>query len=135
LVLRNEVMESDVDLHEIARMTDGFSGSDLKELCRAAALLRVKELGNALSSSGYLKNNHSNGSNNGEESNSRNRHESSSDTDSTKSSACSSTFSTFSQHHINSLRSLRMDDFYAAIHKMKESKVLTSSGQNVIGLD
>lgn len=32
-----------MDLLEIAKDTDGFSGSDLKEMCRDAALLCVRE--------------------------------------------------------------------------------------------
>lgn len=32
-----------VNLHEVARNTDGFSGSDLKEMCRDAALLCVRD--------------------------------------------------------------------------------------------
>jgi len=43
-VLRMEKVGEDVDIWRIAKLTDGFSGSDLRELCRAAALLRVKEL-------------------------------------------------------------------------------------------
>ncbi|ETE66294.1 ATPase family AAA domain-containing protein 1 [Ophiophagus hannah] len=36
-----------VDLLEVAKETDGFSGSDLKEMCRDAALLCVREYVNA----------------------------------------------------------------------------------------
>lgn len=36
-------MDRHVDLLEIAKDTDGFSGSDLKEMCRDAALLCVRE--------------------------------------------------------------------------------------------
>jgi SpoVK/Ycf46/Vps4 family AAA+-type ATPase len=45
LVLGTEELE-DIDLDTIANITDGFSGSDLKELCRTAAMFRVKELSN-----------------------------------------------------------------------------------------
>ena len=36
-------MSNDVDFTSVARMTEGLSGSDLKELCRLAAMLRVRE--------------------------------------------------------------------------------------------
>jgi len=43
LLLRDEPLAEDVDLDELARITHGYSGSDLKELCRAAAMLPVRE--------------------------------------------------------------------------------------------
>ncbi|XP_029465668.1 ATPase family AAA domain-containing protein 1 isoform X1 [Rhinatrema bivittatum] len=43
LILKNENVDKRVDLQEIAKETDGFSGSDLKEMCRDAALLCVRE--------------------------------------------------------------------------------------------
>ncbi|OCT69840.1 outer mitochondrial transmembrane helix translocase isoform X2 [Xenopus laevis] len=43
LILRNERVDSHVDLQEIASSSDGFSGSDLKEMCRDAALLCVRD--------------------------------------------------------------------------------------------
>ncbi|KAJ6657758.1 hypothetical protein lerEdw1_001945, partial [Lerista edwardsae] len=39
----NQPVDRHVDLLEIAKDTDGFSGSDLKEMCRDAALLCVRE--------------------------------------------------------------------------------------------
>lgn len=36
-------MSDDVDMEHIAKLTDGFSGSDLRELCRNAALYRVRD--------------------------------------------------------------------------------------------
>lgn len=36
-------VESAVNLCEIAKETDGFSGSDLREMCRDAALLCVRD--------------------------------------------------------------------------------------------
>lgn len=47
LVLENEVISEDVNIEEIAKLTDGFSGSDLRELCRNAALYRVRDYCNA----------------------------------------------------------------------------------------
>lgn len=42
-----------VDLLEVAQETDGFSGSDLKEMCRDAALLCVREYVNSTSEERY----------------------------------------------------------------------------------
>uniref|UniRef100_A0A8C2GAT1 Outer mitochondrial transmembrane helix translocase n=1 Tax=Cyprinus carpio TaxID=7962 RepID=A0A8C2GAT1_CYPCA len=41
LILKNE--DTAVDFGEIAKQTDGFSGSDLREMCRDAALLCVRD--------------------------------------------------------------------------------------------
>lgn len=37
-------MKSDVDLDQLAKMTEGFSGSDLKNLCVAAAYQPIREI-------------------------------------------------------------------------------------------
>uniref|UniRef100_H0Z3L3 Outer mitochondrial transmembrane helix translocase n=1 Tax=Taeniopygia guttata TaxID=59729 RepID=H0Z3L3_TAEGU len=47
LILKNENVDSHVDLLQVAKETDGFSGSDLKEMCRDAALLCVREYVNS----------------------------------------------------------------------------------------
>ncbi|KAF7649828.1 hypothetical protein LDENG_00135400, partial [Lucifuga dentata] len=44
LILENESVEASVDLASVAMETDGFSGSDLREVCRDAALLCVRDL-------------------------------------------------------------------------------------------
>ncbi|KAF9532249.1 hypothetical protein CPB83DRAFT_847511 [Crepidotus variabilis] len=43
ILLRDEFLDNDVDVHALSRKTDGFSGSDLKHLCVSAALDSVKE--------------------------------------------------------------------------------------------
>ncbi|XP_066520001.1 outer mitochondrial transmembrane helix translocase isoform X2 [Hoplias malabaricus] len=43
LILHNENVAAAVDLCEIAKETEGFSGSDLREMCRDAALLCVRD--------------------------------------------------------------------------------------------
>lgn len=43
LILDNERVESEVDLASVAQDTEGFSGSDLREMCRDAALLCVRD--------------------------------------------------------------------------------------------
>ncbi|XP_076318256.1 no mitochondrial derivative isoform X2 [Tachypleus tridentatus] len=43
LILINEMVCEDVSVSDVAKMTGGFSGSDLRELCRIAALYRVRD--------------------------------------------------------------------------------------------
>jgi SpoVK/Ycf46/Vps4 family AAA+-type ATPase len=43
LVLQAEQVALDVDYNQIGKVTDGFSGSDLRELCRHAAIYRVRD--------------------------------------------------------------------------------------------
>ncbi|XP_014368175.2 outer mitochondrial transmembrane helix translocase isoform X2 [Papilio machaon] len=44
LILRSEPVANDIDYRRLASATEGFSGSDLHELCRQAAVYRVREL-------------------------------------------------------------------------------------------
>ncbi|GAB4829873.1 hypothetical protein Ancab_019519 [Ancistrocladus abbreviatus] len=44
VILAKEELVSDVDLEAIANMTDGYSGSDLKNLCVAAAHRPIREI-------------------------------------------------------------------------------------------
>uniref|UniRef100_A0A3Q4NBB7 Outer mitochondrial transmembrane helix translocase n=1 Tax=Neolamprologus brichardi TaxID=32507 RepID=A0A3Q4NBB7_NEOBR len=44
LILENERVDPLIDLSHIARETEGFSGSDLKEICRKAVLLCVRDI-------------------------------------------------------------------------------------------
>lgn len=43
LILKDENLDPKIDLSKVAEETEHFSGSDLKELCRVAAMIRVKE--------------------------------------------------------------------------------------------
>lgn len=43
-VLRMERVSECVNMLRLAKLTEGFSGSDLRELCRSAAINRVKEM-------------------------------------------------------------------------------------------
>lgn len=47
LILKNEPVAPDVDKNALAQCTEGFSGSDLREMCRNASVFRVRD---------YLKN-------------------------------------------------------------------------------
>lgn len=118
-------LDRDVNLEKVAELTEDFSGSDLREMYRAAAMIRVKEYAHdhpelfdfinnpsasastTSSNENYsLINDGSNGDSNGD-SNSSN------------------------------LRSIRMNDFVKVINKMIESRGLLGigNGQSVIGID
>ncbi|XP_061528998.1 outer mitochondrial transmembrane helix translocase isoform X3 [Phycodurus eques] len=43
LILADENLSSTINLKEIAEKTEGYSGSDLRELCRDAAMYRVRD--------------------------------------------------------------------------------------------
>lgn len=43
IILEKEKIAEDVDLNELAEMTEGFSGSGLKEMCRVAAMSCVRD--------------------------------------------------------------------------------------------
>lgn len=43
LILLREPISADVDPMKLAKLTEGFSGSDLHELCRIASLYRVRD--------------------------------------------------------------------------------------------
>ncbi|XP_041982302.1 outer mitochondrial transmembrane helix translocase isoform X1 [Aricia agestis] len=47
LILNNEPTAPDIDYKRLAACTEGFSGSDLHELCRQAAVYRVRDLARA----------------------------------------------------------------------------------------
>lgn len=43
VILKCEELASDVDLERLAQLTEGFSCSDLRELCRTAAVYRLRD--------------------------------------------------------------------------------------------
>jgi SpoVK/Ycf46/Vps4 family AAA+-type ATPase len=46
IILRNELVDESVDLSKLAQDTEDFSGSDLHELCRTAAVYRIRQFMN-----------------------------------------------------------------------------------------
>ncbi|KAE8739356.1 hypothetical protein FOCC_FOCC015127 [Frankliniella occidentalis] len=45
-ILKTEPVANDVNLRRLAEISDGFSGSDLRELCRSASVYRLKDFMN-----------------------------------------------------------------------------------------
>ena len=43
-ILRMEETDETLDVFRLAKLTEGFSGSDIREMCRSAAVSRVREL-------------------------------------------------------------------------------------------
>lgn len=43
LILKNEPVADNVEIATIAKHTEGFSGSDLQELCRNASIYRIRD--------------------------------------------------------------------------------------------
>lgn len=44
LILRQEKLSRDVEYAQLARMTNGYSGSDLREMCRNASVYRIRKV-------------------------------------------------------------------------------------------
>lgn len=44
LILRHEKLAKDIELEQLARMTSGYSGSDLREMCRNASVYRIRKV-------------------------------------------------------------------------------------------
>jgi ATP-dependent 26S proteasome regulatory subunit len=44
VILAKEDLESDFDFKAVGDMTEGFSGSDLKNLCISAAYMPIREI-------------------------------------------------------------------------------------------
>lgn len=43
LILNHEPVAENMDIAKLAQITEGFSGSDLQELCRNASIYRVRD--------------------------------------------------------------------------------------------
>ncbi|XP_026488010.1 outer mitochondrial transmembrane helix translocase isoform X1 [Vanessa tameamea] len=93
LILRAEPTAADIDFARLGAATDGFSGSDLHELCRQAAVYRVRDLArDELAREEQCKQNKS----------------SSSDSD---------------DEYVDAVRPITMEDLRLALGKLKESKI------------
>lgn len=114
------ILDQGVDLDRVAELTEDFSGSDLREMYRAAAMIRVKEYARHHPELFGLTQNPS---------------------------ASSSTTSSSENYSLinggdgdssgNQLRQIKMDDFLSVIKKMVESRrqLGIGSGHSVIGID
>ncbi|KAJ9594105.1 hypothetical protein L9F63_014471 [Diploptera punctata] len=106
LILENEPTAEDVDLNRMAKMTENFSGSDLREMCRNASVYRVRdymkvESGKSSPGAGTSK-------------------------------LCMVTDNEDEFH--DALRPITNDDLIMSLNKMKESKLLTG-GLHLAKLD
>ena len=54
VILADEKLSDDVDLGSVASRTDGYSGSDLRQVCTAAAMGPVRDLLKATGKSATL---------------------------------------------------------------------------------
>nr|CAD7603606.1 unnamed protein product [Timema genevievae] len=97
LILECEPTAEDVDLNRMSKMTENFSGSDLRELCRNASVYRVRD---------YMR-----------VSNAKKPEEDIISTD---------TLSDDDEFH-DALRPITMEDLVISVNKMKESKVRTGA--------
>lgn len=44
MILKDEMVEEDIDYDHVASLCEGYSGSDLMELCKKAAYFPIREL-------------------------------------------------------------------------------------------
>ncbi|KAL4719269.1 hypothetical protein ACJJTC_012388 [Scirpophaga incertulas] len=109
LILHSEPVDSDIEYQRLAACTEGFSGSDLHELCRQAAVYRVRDVARAhLAAPGPSKS-------------------------SKKSNASDS-----EDEFVDAVRPITMDDLKASLSKLKEAKIQCGSlppAMNRIELD
>lgn len=98
LVLSTETVDEDVDLNRLSKLTAGFSGSDLRELCRNASVYRIRE---------YMKRNDSTTSN------------------SIRNSLASTSNDAVTNNLVENPPPICMQDLLSSFGKMKESKMHT----------
>lgn len=120
-MIEPDALEAGVDLDRIAELTEDFSGSDLREMYRASANVRIKEYAKFHPELFGMSQ--------------QNASSSSSTTSSTENYSLINGGNGGSDN--NQLRQIRMDDFLGVIHKMVESRRLVGvgTGHSVIGID
>ncbi|CAG4982194.1 unnamed protein product [Colias eurytheme] len=97
LILHQEPLAADIDYKKLAACTEGFSGSDLHEVCRQAAVYRVRDYAREeLARDEMAKDNKSNVSESDDE-------------------------------YADAMRPITMDDLKNALGKLKESKIQCGS--------
>ncbi|XP_026733297.1 ATPase family AAA domain-containing protein 1-like isoform X2 [Trichoplusia ni] len=94
LILRSEPVAPDIDFKRLASSTEGFSGSDLHELCRQAAVYRVRDLA---------------------------REEMAREMNENQSAQNNTTDS--DEEYVDAVRPITMDDLRMSLTKLKESKI------------
>ncbi|XP_066994324.2 outer mitochondrial transmembrane helix translocase [Anabrus simplex] len=94
LILQHEPTSDDVDLNRLAKLTENFSGSDLREMCRNASVYRVRD---------YCR-----------ESGAR---------DFVEGGASTSAVGEGDDEFHDALRPITMEDLMTSLNKMKESKL------------
>jgi len=99
LILQNEPISEDVDLNRIAKLTENFSGSDLREVCRNASVYRVRD---------YMKVESGRGRGAG-----------------TSQSSSLTVMGDSEEEFHDALRPITMDDLILSLNKMEESKLYT----------
>ncbi|XP_049876382.1 outer mitochondrial transmembrane helix translocase isoform X2 [Pectinophora gossypiella] len=100
LILRSEPVASDIEYKRLATATEGFSGSDLQELCRQAAVYRVRDLA---------------------------RDELAREQNETKSVKSTKTSSESEDEFVDAVRPITMDDLRTSLAKLRESKIQCGS--------
>ncbi|XP_013195583.1 outer mitochondrial transmembrane helix translocase isoform X1 [Amyelois transitella] len=96
LILRAEPLAPDIDYKRLAAATEGFSGSDLHELCRQAAVYRVRDLA---------------------------RDELARDHEKASKPTSKSNESESDDEFVDAVRPITMDDLRLSLSKLKESKI------------
>ncbi|KAL0871480.1 hypothetical protein ABMA27_005200 [Loxostege sticticalis] len=96
LILRSEPVASDIDYKRLAAATEGFSGSDLHELCRQAAVYRVRDLA---------------------------RDEMRRDQDELQSKTSRSNHTESDDEYVDAVRPITMEDLRLSLSKLRDSKL------------
>ncbi|CAH2243283.1 outer mitochondrial transmembrane helix translocase isoform X2 [Pararge aegeria] len=97
LILQSEPTAPDIEYKRLAAATEGFSGSDLHELCRQAAVYRVRDLArDELAREAETK-------------------------------ECKSSTSDSDEEYVDAVRPITMEDLRLALSKLKESKIQCGS--------